>query len=49
MDFDYDKFHQEYDCVEKSTLITIKDKETNKIYKISIGEFYDMLEFLQIV
>lgn len=29
------------ECIEYNTMITIKDKKTNKIFNTSIGEFYD--------
>lgn len=33
-------FNQEYLCVDKNTIITIKNKKTNKIERVKIGDFY---------
>lgn len=48
MNFDIEKFNQEMNCISGDTLITIRDKETGEIEKISISEFYLRCEFLGI-
>jgi hypothetical protein len=44
MNFDIEKFDQEYNCVHGNTIITLKDKITGEIINISIDEAYDLLE-----
>lgn len=36
-------FSQEHDCIFGDSLVTVKDKETNEILKISIRDLYDEL------
>ena len=43
MNFNYDKFDQEYNCVEKSTLVTLKNKETGEIFETTIENAFSML------
>jgi len=48
MNFDIEKFNQEYACVTGDTKITIRDKETKEIEVISISEFNIRCEFLRL-
>lgn len=43
MDWDYQKFAQEFCCVVHKTNITVKDKETGLIKQIAIGDLYNAL------
>jgi len=38
-----EQFRQEQECVHKDTKITIRDKYTNEIFNITIGELYEWL------
>jgi hypothetical protein len=40
LNFDQEKFAQEYECVVGDTLVTVRDKETGEIRKITIKELY---------
>jgi hypothetical protein len=48
MNFDLEKFEQEYSCVTKDTIVTVKDKETGLIENITIFELNRRCEFLVI-
>jgi hypothetical protein len=43
LNFDHEKFAQEYECVHGSTLVTIRDKNTGEIRKITIQDLYTLL------
>jgi phage terminase large subunit-like protein len=43
MDFDLEKFSQEYECVHGDSYVTIRNKNTLKIEKIKISELFDRL------
>ena len=43
MNFDIEKFAQEHECIFGNSLITIKDKITGEIFKITIEEAFNML------
>lgn len=43
LNFDHEKFAQEYECVHGSTLVTIRDKNTGEIRKIAIQDLYTLL------
>jgi len=43
LNFDQEKFAQEYECVHGSTLVTIRDKSTGEIRKISVQDLYTLL------
>lgn len=40
------RFLQEYQCVRYNTYINIRDKRTNKIYKVKVGDLYEGKDFL---
>lgn len=40
INFDYESFEQEYNCVVGDTLVTVKDEETGEIKKMTIEELY---------
>lgn len=44
LNFDQQKFNQEYACVAYDTLITIRCKDTGTIEDIEIGKFYERLQ-----
>ena len=46
IDFDEQKFAQEYCCVTGNTLVTVRDKETGEIKKMSIEQLHDELNCL---
>jgi hypothetical protein len=37
------QFRQEFECVDRDTIIEIYDKKTKEYNKITIGDFYDFL------
>jgi hypothetical protein len=43
LNFDTEKFAQEYECVVGDTLVTIRDKETGEIRKVTMKELYTIL------
>lgn len=43
LDFDMQKFVQEYECVTGDTMITVRDKETKEVKFVSIEELYNEL------
>ena len=48
MNFNLQKFAQEYECVTGDTLIKLRDKITNQIFECSIEKAFEMLEFINI-
>jgi len=43
LDFDEEKFRQEYCCVKGNTLVTVKNKDTDEVLTMSIEELYNNL------
>jgi hypothetical protein len=43
MDFDYEKFAQEFECVTEDATITVRDIVTDEIIDVPIGMFYRWL------
>ena len=41
LDYDEDKFAQEYECVKGNTLVSVKNKETGEIKEMKIEDLYD--------
>lgn len=43
LNFDHEKFAQEYECVVGDTLVTIRDKETGEIKKVTMRDLYSLI------
>ena len=43
MDFDMEKFAQEFECVGPNSLVTVRDKETQEVCNIKIVDLYNWL------
>lgn len=46
MDFDHEKFAQEFECVTGETLVTIRDNETGEIYDIPIETLHNWISMM---
>lgn len=43
LDYDLEKFMQEYECVAADSLVTVRDKYTGEIVEMSMKELYDLI------
>ena len=44
LDFDEEKFEQEYNCVKGNTIVTVRDKDTGEIKQIAIESLYNEIQ-----
>jgi hypothetical protein len=46
MDFDEEKFAQEFECVTGDTIVTIRDNQSEEIFNITINELHNWLQMM---